>query len=234
MLSPAPAQNRLLEELPGNMPTSVRTECELVELTSGDVLSEPGDRIRDVYFPTESFVSLVAQAQGGASLEVALVGDEGMVGIPVMLGTDTKPLRVLVQRSGKAWRMKAETFKYMTDTDALLRREFHKYIFSRLSQVAQNAVCANAHRIEARLARRLLMMQDRSHSDPFQATQKSLASMLGVRRSTVTCAAIALQRTNLIQYHRGTLTVLDRKGLERISCECYRAEVPFRRSANTG
>jgi CRP-like cAMP-binding protein len=185
----------------------------------GDVLSEPGERIRDVYFPTESVVSLVANVDGDTSLEVALVGYEGMIGLPLLLGVDTKPLRVLVQKSGCAWRMKAETFKRMSDTHRPLRREFAKYVSSRLAQLAQNAICISAHQLEAPLA--LLMLQDRSHSDQFPATQESLASMLGVRRSSVTVVAVTFQRKKLIQYQRGTLTVPDRKALEKISCECY-------------
>lgn len=223
MRSPKPVQNRLLEELPSKTFKSVRAECELIELTIGNVLSEPGERIRYVYFPTEGFVSLVAEVAGGLSLEVALVGDEGMVGIPLLLGADSKPLRVLVQRSGKAWRMKADTFKRMTDTNRTLRRELIKYVSYRFAQVAQSAICARAHQIEARLACRLLMMQDRSHSDHFHAKHKSLAGMLGVRRASVTFAALAMRRAKLIQYTRGTVTVLDRKGLERASCECYSA-----------
>jgi CRP-like cAMP-binding protein len=218
-----PVQNRLLEELPRKVFKIVRRECELVELTEGDVLSEAGEPIRDVYFPTESLVSLVAKVAGDLCLEVALVGDEGMVGLPLLLGVETKPLRILVQRSGKAWRIKAETFKRVADTSPPLRRELGKYAFLRLEQVAQNASCARTHKIEARLARRLLMMQDGSHSAQFHATQESLASMLGVRRSTITCLATTIQQRKIIQYHRGSLTVLDRKGLEEISCKCYRA-----------
>jgi len=222
-MSPVPVHSRLLEKLPSRTFNSVRTESELVEITTGDVLFEPGERIRDVYFPTESFISLVAKLAGETCLEVALVGDEGMVGVPLLLGADSKPLRVLVQGSGRAWRMKAEIFKRMTRTNRPLRRALHKYVFSRLGQVAQNAICASAHPIEARLARRLLMMQDRAHSDQLTATQESLARMLGVRRSSVTCLAVTFQGRDLIQYSRGTLTVLDRKRLEKISCECYSA-----------
>jgi len=229
MMSPMPIQNRLLEELPSRTFKRLCTESELVELTTGDVVCEPGERIRDVYFPTESFLSLVAKVAGDACLEVALVGDEGMIGVPLLLGADTQPLRVLVQGSGKAWRMKAEIFKRMTDTNRPLRRALNKYVLSRLAQIEQNAICAKVHQVEARFARRLVMMQDRSHSDQFHATQESLASMLGVRRSSVTCVAVRFQRKNLIQYNRGTLTVLDRKGLEKISCECYVAARAFRR-----
>lgn len=216
-----PVQNRLLEELPVRTFNSVRTESELIELTAGNVVCEPGERIREVYFPTESFFSLVARVERDACLEVALVGDEGMIGVPLLLGDDTKRQQVLVQRSGRAWRMKADIFKRMTDTNRPLRRELHRYVLSRIAQVEQNAICASVHQLEARLARRLLMMQDRSHSNHFQVTQESLASMLGVRRSGVTCVASTFQRRNLIQYTRGTLTVLDRKGLEKRSCECY-------------
>jgi CRP-like cAMP-binding protein len=216
-----PEQNRLLGDLPSQAFTRVRNECELVELATGDVLYEPGERIRDVYFPTQSIVSLVAKAAGDASLEVALVGDEGMVGIPLLLGADSKSLRVLVQRSGAAWRMKAETFKRMTYAQQALRHALNRYVLLRLAQVAQNAVCANAHQIEARLARRLLMMQDRSHSDYIPVTQESLAKMLGVRRSSVTTIAGTFQERKFIQYSRGILTVVDRKGLESLSCKCY-------------
>jgi CRP-like cAMP-binding protein len=119
--------------------------------------------------------------------------------------------------------MQAATFKRMTDTQKALRQVLNKYALARLAQVAQNAICANAHSTEARLARRLLIMQDRSHSDEIRATQGSLASMLGVRRTTVTCLAISLQQRNIIRYVRGVLTVLDGGVLEKISCECYRA-----------
>ncbi len=223
-----PVQNCLLEELPSRTFKSVCAESRLVELTNGDVVCEPGERIRDVYFPTESFLSLVGVAWD-ACLEIVLVGDEGMVGVPLLLGADTKPQRVLVQGSGKAWCMKAEIFKRMIDKNRSLRRELHKYVLFRLAQLEQNAICARVHQVEARLARRLLMMQDRSHSDQFRATQESLASMLGVRRASVTCVAVTFQRKNLVQYRKGTLTVLDRKGLKRISCECYSAARAFRR-----
>jgi CRP-like cAMP-binding protein len=146
-----------------------------------------------------------------------------MVGLPLLLGANTKSLQVLVQKSGEAWCMRAAIFKRMADTNRPWRRALNNYACLRLAQSTQNAVCVSAHPLEARLGRRLLMMQDRSHSDVFHATQKSLASMLGVRRSTVTFLSITLQQKKLIKYTRGNLTVLDRKGLEAVSCECYRA-----------
>jgi CRP-like cAMP-binding protein len=218
-----PIKNRLLADLPENAFNSIRNECELVELTAGDVLYEPGERIHDVYFPIRSVVALVAKAAADALLEVALVSDEGMIGIPLLLGADRKPLRVLVQRSGPAWRIKANTFRRMTETQQALRDALNRYALLRLAQVELNAICANTHRIEARLARRLLTMQDRSRSDQFPATHTSLANMLAVRRSIVAFVAATFEQKNLIEYPRGTITILDRKGLEAISCECYGA-----------
>lgn len=216
-----PVQNRLLADLPSNAFDSIRNECELVELATGDVLYEAGERIREVYFPTQSVVSLVAKAAADALLEVALVSDEGMIGIPLLLGSDRKPLRVLVQKSGPAWRMKAETFKRMTHTQRALRQVLNEYALLRLAQVAQNAICANIHRIEARLARRLLTMQDRSYSNQFPATHASLANMLGERRSVVALVSLTFEQNNLIDHHAGTITILDRKRLQTLSCDCY-------------
>jgi len=204
-----------------------------VELTTGDVLYEAGERIRDAYFPAKSVVSLVAKAGADASLEVALVSDEGMIGVPLLYGVDRKPLQVLVQSSGPAWRVKEAIFKRMTDTQQALREALNQYALSRLAQVAQNAICANTHRIEARLARRLLTMQDRSHADQFPATHASLANILGERRSILTLVTLMFAQKDLIDYHAGTMTVLDRKGLETLSCECYSA-APDRHSQSTG
>lgn len=215
--------NALLKALPRKTLQRVRRECELVELSRGDVLGEPGERIRHAYFPVGAFISLVAKSEGNASLEVALVGDEGMVGIPLILGVDTERLRVVVQGSGKAWRMKAVSFQRVQAANLQLQRRLSIYVTSRLAQLAQNAACSRFHLLEARLARRLLMTQDRAHSDHFHITQEVLAEMLGVRRSGITCAAIPLQRKELIRYHRGDMTVLDRPGLESIACECYQS-----------
>ena len=220
-MSQMPLQNHLLKELPRKAITSFRAECQVIQLTSGDVLLQPDERIRDVYFPTQSIVSLVAKTNDGATLEVLLVGDDGMIGLPLLFGADRKHFQVLVQKSGTALSMKAETFTRMANTSLALRSKLNEYALWRLAQLGQNAICANAHQIEARLARRLLMMRDRSHSDQFHATQESLASMLGVRRSSVTIAAGTFQKEHFIEYNRGTITVLDWKGLERTSCECY-------------
>jgi CRP-like cAMP-binding protein len=169
----------------------------------------------------QSIVSLVAKVTGNATLEVALVGHKGMVGLPLLVGADTEPLLALVQRSGEAWRMQAEPFKRLMHKYTPLRRALIEYAFLRLSQLAQNAACARTHALAARSARSLLTMEDRSPSRYFYSTQDGLASMLGVRRTTVSLLAFSLQQKNIIQYRRGTLTILDRKALETLSCECY-------------
>jgi CRP-like cAMP-binding protein len=220
-MSPLPVQNLLLEELPARASKTIREACELVSLNSGHVLSEPGELIRDVYFPTECVVSLIAKVNGNACLEVALVGYEGMAGLPLLLGSDTEPLLAVVHISGEAWHMKAEAFKPMMERNLALRRALSQYAFVRLAQLAQNTACAKIHGLAARLARRLLALQDFTHGHQFHATQESLASMLGVRRSTLTLLAISFQRKRIIQYSRGVLTIVDRKALEALSCECY-------------
>jgi CRP-like cAMP-binding protein len=220
MTTPRSNQNRLLGDFPSKAVSNIRDECALVELRKGEVLYEPGEQLRAAYFPIQGMISLVAQADGKA-LEVALVGDEGMVGVPLLLGADSKPLRVLVQSSGNAWRIKAATLKRMTDDKRDLRQALNRYVVLRLAQVAQSAICANAHQLEARLVRRILMMQDRYHSNEISATHESLANMLGVQRTSVSIVAVTLQRKKLVQYSRGILTVLDQKGLEALSCGCY-------------
>jgi CRP-like cAMP-binding protein len=220
-----PVVNRLIDALPHKARLSIRKECELVELSFGDVLCEPGERIRDVYFPTGSFISLVAAVADGASLEVGLVGNEGMLGVPLMLGVAVSPLRALVQGSGGAWRMQAAHFRRVLASHPALRRGLDGYVYGLIAQLAQTAACTCFHALDARLARWLLMTHDRAHSDHFYLTHVLLAEMLGVRRSGVTTAAGILQSKKLIRYRRGDITILDRKGLEKTSCECYRVAI---------
>lgn len=216
-----PAHNRLLDALPRRVLQEIRKECELIELTFGDILCQPGDRIRDVYFPTGSFISLVATVDGNNSLEVGLIGNEGMLGISLALGVEFSSLRALVQGSGGAWRMQAGHFRRVLTSTPALRRGLDRYTYVLLAQLAQTAVCTSFHALDVRLARWLLMTHDRAHADHFYLTHVLLAEMLGVRRSGVTTAAGALQRRKLIHYSRGEITVLDRKGLEQAACECY-------------
>jgi CRP-like cAMP-binding protein len=196
-----------------------------VELEFGAVLFEPAARIRDVYFPTDSFVSLLIPVDGKSHLEIGMVGNEGMVGVPLILGVAHSDLRALVQGPGPAWRMNARIFVREVGASPALRVALHRYLQVRLAQFAQAAACTRFHLIEGRLARWLLMTQDRAHNNQFHVTHEVLARMLGVRRVGVTRAANALQKRKLIRYHRGEVTILNRAAMEAASCGCYRADL---------
>jgi CRP-like cAMP-binding protein len=216
--------NRLLAALPPRLSARLLAACESVDLKLGTILNEADARISDVYFPTEGFISLMVPVDGKSNLEVGLVGNEGMVGTPLILGMDRSPLRALVQGAGPAWRMSARTFTRELGLSSVLRTLLHRYMQVRISQLAHAAACTRFHLVEARLARWLLMTQDRAHNDEFHVTHEFLAYMLGVRRVGVTRAATALQKRKLIHYHRGEVTILNRPGMEAASCSCYQAD----------
>jgi CRP-like cAMP-binding protein len=226
--------NRLLESLPRKERERIVAGCECVELSFAEKLSIPGGAIGHVHFPTGGFVSLLTAVPDGGQLEVALVGNEGMVGLPVAMGVATAQEHALVQGAGPALRMSTARFRRAMSESASLRRTLGNYMYARFGQLARAAACNRFHVVESRLARWLLMTADRAHSDSFNITHGFLATMLGVRRVGVTTAASSLKRIKLIRYQRGFLEILDREGLEKVACGCYRADLDNYKSVLAG
>ena len=216
-----PVANSLLAALPREDYQLLFASLEPITLTFGEVLYRPGEPIRHVYFPTDSLVSLLTLAEGHQALEVGLVGREGMLGIPLALGVSDSPVRALVQGSGIALRMTSAHFRSEFQQSVFLQREVYRYTYELMVQMTQTAACNRFHRVEARLARWLLMTRDRVQSNQFHLTQDLLANMLGVRRVGVTNAAGALRQRKLISYKRGEISILDGDGLEAAACQCY-------------
>jgi CRP-like cAMP-binding protein len=217
----APVENHLIASLPRKERLRLQALCEPVRLVLAEVLCEPGIPTRHVYFPTEGFISLVAQIDGRPALEVGMVGREGMLGAHLALGVVTAPLHALVQGAGAAWRIATPAFRAELARSVPLQRGLNRYLYVLMAQLAASAACLRFHQIGPRLARWLLMTQDRAHADQFHVTHEFLSYMLGVRRVGITAAAGLLQRGGLIEYRRGELTVLDRTGLEAAACGCY-------------
>ena len=216
-------ENRLLAAVSREEYRRLLTRLEPVTLTFGNVLYEPGQKMRHVYFPGDSLVSLLTLVDDHLALEVGMVGCEGMVGIPLALGINVSPFRALVQGGGLAMRMKAAHFRKELHQSLHLQEALFRYTHSLMAQVAQTAACNRFHVVEERLARWLLMTRDRVKSNDFHLTQEFLSHMLGVRRVGVTKAAGHLQERELIEYSRGYISITDRRGLEAASCSCYRA-----------
>ena len=207
--------------MPRGKSRGLQTGLERVTLTFGDVLLQPGEPISHVFFPDNSLVSLLTE-EGKRAVEVGLVGNEGMVGIPLALGVDISPVRAVVQGTGTAVRMKKSSFLRELRSYPTLRNKLLRYSHALMAQVTQISACNRLHDIEARLARWLLMTRDRLRSNEFQLTHEFLGHMLGVRRVGITQAAGDLQRRKLITYTRGHIRIVDAKGLEAASCRCYR------------
>ena len=197
---------------------------EVVELKFSETIANPGRPTASVLFPIDGFISLLAQVDGEHLIEVGMIGREGMLGIQLALGVATEPLMVLVQGAGLALQIGATAFRRELTENAALRTTIDRYIYVLFAQHARSAACLRFHHIEQRLARWLLMSQDRAHADIFMVTQEFLAYMLGVRRVGVTVAAGALQRQTLIAYDRGEMTIVDRAGLEHAACSCYASD----------
>lgn len=218
---PAYRENLLLAALPDAERRRLLGSCESVDLRFGSVLGKQRARVRHVYFPTGSFISLLSQVDGRPGLEVGLVGTEGAAGIALALGVSTAPVSLVVQGSGSALRIEAERFVAELERSVALRHAISSYLYVFMSQLAEMAPCARFHMVEARLARWLLMTRDRAASDDFYLTQEFMAYMLGVRRVGVTRAARALRARRLVSYSRGYINILDVRGLEAASCSCY-------------
>ena len=221
---PGAAGNHLLALLPAPDRERLLLACEDAPLVPSQVLCEPGQPSRHVWFPEHGFISLVTLAQGCAGLEVGMVGREGMLGVELALGVANVPLRALVQGAGMARRLDAAVFRVQLGRSSALQRVLLRYVHVVMQQMAQSAICLRYHQIGPRLARWLLMSHDRAHADAFHVTQEFLATMLGVRRVGITAAAGALQTRGLIHYHRGEMAVTNRAGLEAAACSCYASQ----------
>ena len=220
----AVAENHLIAMLPRRDRMRLLASTVSVQLELGTVLCEPAEPTRHVYFPNDSFISLVTAIEGEPDLEVGMVGREGMLGAQLALGVNATPLHALVQGAGMARRIEAAPFRRELAASKALQRALNRYLYVLMAQLATSAACTRFHSVGPRLARWLLMSQDRAHSDSFHLTHEFLAYMLGVRRVGITGAASDLQRRGLIRYHRGEILVLNRAGLEAASCGCYAAD----------
>jgi CRP-like cAMP-binding protein len=217
-------ENELIAHLPRKSRVRLIELCRPVELAMAQVLCKGGQPIRYVYFPIGAFISAITLLDGIPVLEVGMVGHEGIFGAQVVLGATTEPLHGLVQGAGSAWRIGRSSFQQALMQDSALRESVSRYLLVTTTQLARSAACLRFHQIGPRLARWLLMTQDRASSTKFRVTHEFLAFMLGVRRVGITTAAIELQRQGLIQYRRGDITILKRSALEKAACGCYAAD----------
>jgi CRP-like cAMP-binding protein len=235
MTDPKPATNRVLASIPRKEYQRLQAQLEPVTLKFGQILYQPGKTIRHVYFPVDCLISLLTAVDKRRSLEVGMVGNEGMAGMPFILGMGVSSVRALVQGGGNALRMAAAPFRVEFGRNLPLQQGLYRYTYALMAQISQTAACNRFHDAEARLARWLLMTRDRVGSDDFPLTHEFLAHMLGVRREGVTEAASALKRRKLIDYTRGKIQILDSKGLQASSCSCYQiVKTVFERAQSGG
>jgi CRP-like cAMP-binding protein len=216
-----PARNHLLAALPQEIQARIFPLIELVELPLGQVIYEAGDKLAYVYFPVDSIVSLLYVMESGASAEISVVGNDGLIGIALFMGGESTSSRAIVQSAGHAYRLKATKLTEEFNRHGKLLELMLRYTQALITQMAQTAVCNRHHTIDQQLCRWLLLSLDRLPSNHLTMTQELIANMLGVRREGVTEAAGKLHKLGVIDYHRGHISVLDRQQLERLSCECY-------------
>ena len=219
--TPKPEQNHLLAALPPEVRDRLFPQLELVSLPLGKVLYESGDALRHVYFPTDSIVSLLYVMEDGASAEISVVGNEGLIGVALFMGGESTPSRAIVQSAGSAYRLLGQSLKDEFNRHGALLLLMLRYTQSLITQMAQTAVCNRHHHIDQQLCRWLLLSLDRLPTNRLTMTQELIANMLGVRREGITEAAGRLQAAGYIRYRRGHLAVLKREGLETRACECY-------------
>src|SRR5918992_2367405 len=218
----APNENRLLAALPEEDYAHLLPHLEPLTFALGEIVYEPGGHLNYLYFPTTSIVSLVYTMENGSTAEMGLVGNDGVVGIALFMGGETTPNRGIVQNAGGALRMKARILQEEFKRGGALQFLLLRYTQALITQISQTAVCNRLHSVEQRLSRWLLLCHDRVNSDELRMTQEFISNMLGGRRESVTVAVGHLQDARLIHYARGYIKILDRKGLEAVSCECYR------------
>ena len=229
---PPPIRNHLLAALPGGDYKRLLPHLESVALPFMEVLHESGELIRHVYFPDDGLISLSVVMGDETCREVALIGNEGLLGTAVVLGMNATPTRAIVQMPGSAVRMEAEALRDELDRGGALQKLLRRYTHALFTQVSQAAACASAHEVDERLARLLLLTHDGAQGDHFEMKHEFMATILGVTRSVVTRAAGSFQHERMIHYTRGQVTILDRRGLEATACECYGAvKEEYERSA---
>lgn len=216
-----PQHNYLLAALSGDVQQRLFSHLEHITLPLGQVLYESGETMRHVYFPTDSIISLLNVMENGASAEISVVGNEGLVGISLFMGGESTPSRAVVQSAGHAYRLQGQRLKDEFNRHGELLLLMLRYTQALITQIAQTAVCNRHHSIDQQLCRWLLLSLDRLSGNQLNMTQELIANMLGVRREGVTEAAGKLQRQGVIEYSRGHITVLDRRRLEQLTCECY-------------
>lgn len=216
--------NRLIEGLPREARSSLLAKSESVQLDWAQLLYDRNARVRHIYFPTGSTLSLWTSPGEVPAMEVAMVGHEGMLGSHIALGVATPATFAQVQEAGSAWRMPVADFKRQLIASPALRRSIHRYVYVTILQGVSMARCSRFHSLNQRLARWLLMTHDRAQKDTFRVTQELIGRMLGVRRVGITTAAVALQRRDAIEYARGEIRIIDRKALEILACSCYAAD----------
>jgi CRP-like cAMP-binding protein len=221
MPGPDPRDNHILDALPAEERDRLFPHLKLVSMPLGMVLYESGETLRHIYFPTNSIVSLLYVMKDGASAEIAVVGNEGAIGVALFMGGETTPSRAIVQSGGSAYRLEGKRLKIEFNRHGQMLHTLLRYTQSLITQMAQTAVCNRHHSVNQQLCRWLLLSLDRLKSNELRMTQELIANMLGVRREGVTAAAGELQKLGVIRYSRGKITVLDRARLEQLSCECY-------------